>query len=254
MTVMETGCLQLTTIGYRGQRVRYEVPFLAFPTTSGRLIIQAPGTGEIKEGTGNRYVRLGEYLQTQSIATFVTFNPPSPDGQFDHPDEPYSYREASWNRIYVEGMAFLVEHCLARSKDLCGVNAPEVYLAGFSSGGSVVVTVASFFAAVKKILLISTYDSVGVGSMGWYYLSGLRRYTGEVYVAYGEQDAPAAMLAMTLPALARSATAVHARGVPDCEHTFDGETNGRILSKAYLWAFFGDDTFPSRDGGVPLYD
>jgi hypothetical protein len=98
------------------------------------------------------------------------------------------------------------------------------------------------------------YDSVGMGSMGWYYLSGLRRYTGEVYVAYGEEDAPAAMLAMTLPALARSATAVHARGVPHCEHSFAGETNGRILSKAYLWAFAGDDSFPSHDGGVPLYE
>lgn len=249
---METGCLQLTTIGYRGQTVPYEVTFVAFPTTSGRFIIQAPGTGERKEGTGNRYVRLGEYLQRQDIATFVAFNPPPPDGQFDHPDEPYSYREASWNRIYVEGMAFLVEHCLARSKDLCGVNDPDVYLAGFSSGGSVVVTVASFFAAVKKILLVSTYDSMGVGSMGWYFLSGLRRYAGEVYVAYGEQDAPAAMFALTLPILARSASAVHARGVPDCGHAFDGETNGKILSNAYRWAFAGDDTFPSADGGIPL--
>ncbi|MFQ5962022.1 MAG: hypothetical protein ACE5MG_11560 [Candidatus Methylomirabilales bacterium] len=39
---METGTLQLTTTGYRGQTVPYEVPFMAFPTTSGRLIIQAP--------------------------------------------------------------------------------------------------------------------------------------------------------------------------------------------------------------------
>ena len=250
---METGSLQLTTTGYQGQTVPYEAPFIAFPTMSGRFIIQAPGTSEVKEGVGNRYVHLGEFLHARGIATLVSFNPPWPDGQFDHPDEPYSYRGASWNRIYVEGMAHLVEHCLAQGEALCGVSQPEVYLAGFSSGGSVVVTVAPFFAAVKKILLVSTYDSVGVGSMGWFFLSGLRSYTGEVYVAYGEEDAPAAMLAMTLPALARSARAVHARAVPNCGHSFSGETNGRALSKAYLWAFAGDDTFPSPDGGIPLY-
>ena len=72
--------------------------------------------------------------------------------------------------------------------------------------------------------------------------------------AYGEEDAPAGMLAMTVPAMARSASAVHARGVPHCGHSFAGETNGRILSKAYLWAFAGDDSFPSPDGGVPLYE
>ncbi len=251
---VETGTLRLTTTGYRGQPVPYEVPFMAFPTTAGRFIIQAPGTGEVMEGAGNRYVRLAEYLQSENIATFVTFTPPMPDGQFDHPDEPYSYRGASWNRIYVEGMAHLVEHCLNNAEALCGVKDPEVYLAGFSSGGSVVVTVAPFFAAVKKILLVSMYDSVGVGSMGWYFLNGLRRYTGEVYVAYGEDDGPAAMLAMTLPAMARSASAVHGRGVPHCGHSFAGEANGRILSKAYLWAFAGDDSFPSPDGGVPLYE
>lgn len=251
---METGTLRLTVTGYRGQTVPYEVPFMAFPTTAGRFIVQAPGTGEVMEGAGNRYVRLAEYLQSQNMATFVTFTPPMPDGQFDHPDEPYSYRGASWNRIYVEGMAHLVEHCLERSEALCGAKDPEVYLAGFSSGGSVVVTVAPFFAAVKKILLVSTYDSVGVGSMGWYFLNGLRRYTGEVYVAYGEDDGPAAMLAMTLPAMARSASAVHGRGVPHCGHSFAGEANGRILSKAYLWAFAGDDSFPSPEGGVPLYE
>jgi len=109
--------------------------------------------------------------------------------------------------------------------------------------------VAPFFPAITKILLVSAYDSVDR-----FFLAGLRRYTGEVYVAYGEEDAPAAVLAMMIPALARSASAVQARAVPGCGHSFSGETNGRVLSKAYLWAFAGDDSFPSPDGGVPLYE
>jgi hypothetical protein len=245
---MEKGCLQLTTRGYQGQTVPYEVPFIALPTISGRLIIQAPGTSEVKEGAENRYVRLGELLQARGIATLVSFNPPRPDAQFKYPNEPYSYREASWNRIYVESMAYVVEHCLKSAAQFCGATEPEVYLAGFSSGGSVAGAVAPFFPAITKILLVSAYDSVDR-----FFLAGLRRYTGEVYVAYGEEDFPAAVLATMMPRLARSAGAVHARSVPNCDHHFAGEVNGRILSKAYLWAFAGDDTFPSPDGGIPLY-
>lgn len=246
---MDKGSLQLTTVGYRGQTVPYEAPFMAFPTMSGKLIIQAPGTSEVKEGARNRYVRLGEHLQARGIATLVSFNPPRPDAQFKYPHEPYSYRDASWNRIYVESMAYLVEHCLKNAAQLCGATEPEVYLAGFSSGGSVAGAVAPLFPAITKILLVSAYDSVDR-----FFLAGLRCYTGEVYVAYGDEDFPAAVLAMMMPSLAKSASAVHARGVPNCNHSFSGETNGKVLSKAYLWVFAGDDSFPSPEGGVPLYD
>lgn len=250
----QTGTLQLATTGYQGQTVPYEAPFLAFPTTSGRLIIQAPGAGEEKEGARNRYVRLGEFMQARGLATLVSFNPPWPDAQFRYPGEPYSYQDASWNRIFVETMASVVEHCLRSSQPLCGAQEPEVYLAGFSAGGSVAVAVAPAFPAVKKILLVSAYDSVSGGSTGWLFLNGLKHYTGEVYVAYGEEDFPAAFLAMVMGSVARGPRAFHARGVPNCDHSFSGETNGKILSKAYLWAFAGDDTFPSPESGIPLYD
>ena len=85
---MEAGSLQLTATGYQGQTVPYEVPFIAFPSTSGKLLVQAPGAGEAKEGAWNRYVRLGEYLQSRNIATVVSFNPPWPDAQGKYPDEP----------------------------------------------------------------------------------------------------------------------------------------------------------------------
>jgi hypothetical protein len=246
---METGSLQLTAKGYQGQTVPYEVPFIAFPTTSGKLLIQAPGAGEAKEGAWNRYVRLGAYLQDRNVASLVSFNPPWPDAQGKYPDEPYSYREASWNRIFVEGMMHLVEHCLAKAEPLCGTQEPEVSLAGFSAGGSVAVAVAPLFGRVRKILLLSAYDSVG-----WFFLHGVRRYTGEMYVAYAEGDMPAAAMAMTIPSLARRASAVHARGVPHCDHGFSGETNGKVFGKAYLWAFAGEAGFPSPEGGVRLYD
>ena len=242
---LKTGVLRLTTTGYLGQTVPYEAPVIAFATTSGRLIIQAPGAGEVKEGAGNRYVRLGERLQARGIATLVSFNPPAPDAQFRYPDEPYSYRDASWSRIFVESMATLVERCLKNATSLCGAAEPEAYLAGFSAGGSVVLAVAPIFTRITKTLLVSAYDSVDQ-----FFLSGVRRFTGEVYVTYGEADPPAALLAMMLPTLARSARAVRVRSVAGCDHFFSGETNDRAFSEAYLWAFAGVESVPWPDGGL----
>ena len=42
--------------------------------------------------------------------------------------------------------------------------------------------------------------------------------------------------------------------IPNCNHQFFGEANGKIMSKAPLWAFAGDTTFPSPEGGKKLYD
>jgi hypothetical protein len=38
----------------------------------------------------------------------------------------------------------------------------------------------------------------------------------------------------------------------ECDHGFTGVTNGKILSKAYMWAFGGDTSFPSPNGGLVL--
>jgi hypothetical protein len=142
-----------------------------------------------------------------------------------------------------------VEHALANAERSCGTKEPEVSLAGFSAGGSVAVAVGALFTQIRKILLVSAYDSVG-----WFFFHGVRRYAGEMYIAYAKDDLPAAVLATTMPSLARRASAVHPRAVPDCDHGFSGEANGRVLSKAYLWAFAGDESFPSPEGGIRLYD
>jgi hypothetical protein len=162
-------------------------------------------------------------------------------------DEPYIYQGASWNRIYVEGMAHVVDYCLSRAKELTGTASPEVMLAGFSAGGSVVGAVAPLFDGIRKVLFASTYDSVG-----HYFYEGIRRYSGNIYVAYGEADFPATFLAWALPHVARNAR-VHVRSVADCGHGFSTDEQGVVLSKAYLWAFAGDDSFPSPEGGVALY-
>jgi len=84
---------------------------------------------------------------------------------------------------------------------------------------------------------------------------GLGKFTGEVYVAIGDSDEVVGPQAgQTFYDLATSAKLKKLEVISNCNHKFFGEANGRIMSKAPLWAFAGDTTFPSPDGGKKLYD
>ena len=124
---METGVLQSVIKGHQGQDVPFEVPYIAFPTTTGRIIIHAPGTGEPSEGRRGRYKQLGEALAAAGIASLVSFSPPQPDEQYKYPTEPYSFRDASWNLIFVQAMARIV----VKSFKEAAVRAVRTFLQAF---------------------------------------------------------------------------------------------------------------------------
>ncbi len=234
---------------YRGESVTYEVPITAYPTSSGIMIINSPGSGELKDGRQDRWMKLGRHLQEQGIATLVTYNAPRPDFQVQLPWEPYSHQGASWNQLLIDSLSHVTDFCLERSPELCGTTAPAIYMAGFSSGGSAVGAVAWRYPQVKRILLLSTYDSVGDP----FYI-GIEEFTGDIYIAFGGQDPMAGLLAYVLQSGPLSARSLHIREVPDCNHRFSGATNSRILSNAFLWAFHEFPGFPSPEGGLQLYE
>ena len=234
---------------YRGEMVTYEVPITAYPTSSGVMIINSPGSGELKDGRHDRWTKLGRYLQERGIATLVTYNAPRPDFQVQLPWEPYSHQGASWNQLLVDSLSHVTDFCLEHAQDLCGTADPEIGMAGFSSGGSAVGAVAWRYPQVKRILLLSTYDSVGDP----FYI-GIEEFPGDIYIAFGSQDPMAGLLAYVLQSGPLSARSLHIREVPDCNHRFGGATNSRILSNAFLWAFQEFPDFPSPEGGLQLYE
>ena len=241
--------LSRRTEGYSGQEVPYELPVTAYPSNSGFILVNSPGSGELKDGRYNRWANLARELQSRGMLSMVTYNVPRPDAQFVNPTEPYAYQNASWNRILVEGLAHVIDYALERRRQLCGSSNPIMYLSGFSSGGSAVGAVAFRYSEIKRILLNSTYDSVGD-----YFYAAIPQFTGRIYVAYGANDPLAKFLAYVLQFGASAAESLHVREVPDCDHRFRGPTNGKILSKAFLWAFGEDDTFPSPEGGLDIYE
>ena len=107
-----------------------------------------------------------------------------------------------------------------------------VNLAGFSSGGSAVGAVAHRYPQVQRVLLLSTYDSVGDQ-----FYDGVYNFTGDICLVYGGEDSTAALLAQVLGGGPLAARSYQAREVPGCGHRFDGDAYTRMLTGAFLWAF-----------------
>jgi len=235
--------LFLETESETGETVGYGVPIAAYPSEAGKVIVNSPGSGELKDGREDRWRNLGLYLQKRGLASLVTFNAPRPDFQVQLEWEPYSYQGASWNKILIESLSHTIDWSLENAKELCGNASPDIYLTGFSSGGSSVGAVAHRYPSVKRILLLSTYDSVGDP-----FYEGVTAFTGDIYLVYGDQDPMAGYLARILRTGKFAAKSFLVREAPECGHRFDGEANTKLLTQAFHWAFEGDNSQPLNPG------
>ncbi len=226
------------TENHLGEKVAYEIPVSAYPTDSHVIIVNSPGSGELKDGRNDRWMNLARHFQEQNLGSLVTYNAPRPDGQVQLPWEPYSYKGASWNRLLLESLAHAVEFSLENAKAICGTWAPTLYLAGFSSGASAVGAAAFQYPEVKRILLLSAYDSVGDP-----FYDGVTQFPGDIFLAYGSEDPVAGFLAYVLALGPMAANSFQVKKVPNCDHRFSGETNSKLVTRAFYWAFCGDDSF-----------
>lgn len=226
--------LDRVTTSERGETVPYQVPVTAYPTCSGVLLVNSPGSGELKDGREDRWRRLALQLQQRGRCTTVTYNAPRPDFEVQLEWEAYSHQGASWNRLLIESLTHVLDWALENAAELCGNTDPTVCLSGFSSGGSAVGAVAWRYPQVRRLLLLSTYDSVGDS-----FYEGVSKFSGDIHVVYGGEDTAAGLLARVLGGGPLSARSFQAREVPGCGHRFEGEANTKILYGAFLWALEG---------------
>ena len=229
--------LSLETEAESGEVVPYQVPITAYPTGSGIILVNSPGSGELKDGREQRWRNLGVHLQERGLATLVTYNAPRPDFQVQLEWEAYSYRGVSWNKLLIESLSRVVEWSLDHGARLCGSESPAVYMSGFSSGGSAVGAVAHRYPSVRRVLLLSTYDSVGDP-----FYEGISAFPGDICLAYGSEDPTAGLLAQVLRMGPLAARSFQIREVPNCGHRFEGEANTKLLTQAFHWAFEGDNS------------
>ena len=214
-----------------------ELEVAIHPYSNGIIVVNYPGIPGNIDGYNNKYGQQADFIQEKGVGTVVRVG------------NPY-FSELPYPEGMIDNFKFVLEHCLANGLKLSGKQDPKLYLMGFSAGASTIAAVAGDYSAVEKILLIAPSGDAGKEEVE----KGLGKFTGEVYIAIGDRDELVGTQAgQIFYDLATAARLRKLEIIPNCDHQFRGETNGRIMSKAPLWAFTGDTSFPSPEGGKKLY-
>ncbi len=202
------------------------------------VIINYPGYNGDIHGYNGKYDAISRHMCMRGIGAFVQM-PNTLQKNEEYQDSVIADLEA------------VCEYVLQNASHMCATSEPTLYLMGVSAGASAVAAVASKYAHVKRILLIAPSKSARYTLIK----HRISSFTGEVYIAIGANDSVVGPDAgREYSALARQSSKLTHILIPECDHQFRGRRNGMIFSKAPLWAFAGDTTFPLPNNGLVLYD
>lgn len=197
-------------------------------------ILNIPGYQGHIDGYNRKYVTLGNDLAQRGFEFIRMPNIKRPAGV-----------------AYTQGLLGDVRAVIEFfSRDVGGRHEP-IYLMGFSAGGYAAAVIAAENPDVTKVLLME--PSLSPTLLEPLDEKPLRRFDGEAYVVIGDHDGVGLPVGRRYCDAFSGASRRELVVIPDCDHQFTGRTNGQIMAKAPLWAFDGDDTFPSPDGGLILY-
>jgi dienelactone hydrolase len=160
------------------------------------------------------------------------------------------HRDLDYQHSLIDDLAGVTEYCIRNSARLCGSDSPVIYLMGFSAGASATAAVAGLYPEVKKILLIAPSGDADATRRQ----QSMATFAGEVCVVIGAKDDvvyPEA--AQFFADLATAAASVRVFTIPDCDHQFKGELNGRLMSSLPLLAFTDQISEPCAERGIRLY-
>lgn len=211
---------------------------IVHPHKSENVVIIYPGFNGTIGGYNNKYLKIAELLVKRGVGAVVRID------NFFVPG-------VSYEKSVKDHLREVIVYVRGNADKICGNKRLNIFLMGISAGAGAAAAVVFEYSCVKKILLVAPSTDAGVRAIR----TGLGAFGGEVYVVVGENDEivgkDSGLLFFELATGAKSRKLV---AVPNCDHQFRGGINGRILSKAPLWAFAGDDSFPSPSGGIKLYD
>jgi alpha/beta superfamily hydrolase len=203
---------------------------------SGCITISYPGAMGDIDGYNAKYRTLADFIQEKVGAVIRLGN--------------HYHRGFDYGKSIQDDLRAVISYAIKNSKEICGAKVPVIYLMGFSAGASAIAAVAYEFPQVRKILLISPSGDAGEEDV----TKGLAEFTGEVYIVAGENDDVVGPEAAPMISNMVKKASIHKLViVPKCDHQFRGLENGMIMSKAPIWAFLGDQDYPSPNGGIELY-
>lgn len=205
------------------------------PNKSGRIIVNYPGFGGDIDGYNLKYRKLAQYMQGEGLGGVLRSSGPD-----------------FWGYTVDTGLRRMLDYTYENAEEISGVTKPEVLLMGFSAGASAIAAVAHSYERVSRMLLMAPSGDMGMKEV----TEGLKRFAGEIFIVIGREDDVVGVEAgQTFYDLATGASHRELHIIPNCDHQFKGELNGRIMSQAPFYAFGTGEKplFPDPQGGIVLY-
>lgn len=219
-----------------GITMDFDLDVAIHPFNNGKIIINYPGADGSINGYNDKYLKIAEYLIKEKVGAVIRIPNHSSFG-------------FGWDINLRKTLSYALDH----AKEICGSNKPEIYLMGTSAGAGAIAMTAWEYPKVIKILLTEP----AIIFSGEHGVEGVKEYKGDVVIVVGKGDS----------AFGREigdkffeyfVNAKHKEifEIPNCDHNFKGEVNGRIFSQAPIYAFKEKKKikFPNSKGGIKLYD
>jgi pimeloyl-ACP methyl ester carboxylesterase len=221
-----------------GQESRLSLNLKVHPNeSSGTIVMIYPGHKSHIDGYNREYETIARELKKKGVGAAVQVENRERHG--------FVYANS-----VIDDLKAAVDHVILHASEICGQNDPVIYLMGVSAGAAAVAAVAGSYPQIEKILLIAPSGDAEERRVR----KSLASFPGKVFVVVGEQDEVVGVeSAQYFMELAIAAEMRKLVTVPKCDHGFRSRQNGIVLSKAPFWAFRGDDSFPSPEGGIVLY-
>jgi dienelactone hydrolase len=217
--------------------IRFEINIHDCPE-SNVIIVNYPGLQGDIDGYQGKYRTLADLIRRKGLGAVIRM-----DNQHRH--------DFLYEKSVVANLKATIDYALANAESICASGAPDIYLMGFSAGAGAIAIVAADYPQIKKVLLLAPSVDAGKDAID----EAFGKFRGEVYIAIGEDDECVGREAGNyFLGLATGARKKRLVVIPKCDHQFQGRINGKIMSKAPFWAFAADESFPSADGGMELYD
>lgn len=199
------------------------------------MILIYPGLDGHIDGYQSKYRTLARYMQREKLGAIV---------RSSNPYSALHTEDTSLQRV--------IEYALEHAAAICGSTTPEMMLMGFSAGAGAIAAIAYRYECISRILLVAPAENVGQEAIR----TGLRNFRGQLYVFIGANDEiVGTQIGQKFLDCATLSSHKELFIIPDCDHYFSGENNGRILSQMPFYAFAEGEKgpFPVPNGGIHLY-
>ena len=219
------------------QRKKVTIQLAIHDKSSDVIVVSMPGYSNELDGKRNRQLNLGNFIHEHIGAVVRCDN--------------FPVNNTRYELLLLDNIREVIKYALDNAEEICGKQNPDIYLRGHSAGGSAAAGIAYEFPQIKKVLLISPGGDIGSEAIR----KNLSEYQNELYVTgpiydrYIGQNSARFFYNVAMRAKRRE---IHL--LEDADHCFTGPLLSKVFSKAILWAFADDKTYPNPSGGIELDD